>query len=315
MAREIRVSTRVVKPTAVTAMTADRRTNEPVDPVLTRLARACALASRTSMALMAALERRRGSSLEELELQSAAAQQTAALAALRKEVTAAGKYTSRLAAEAQEEERIRREMEARLQDAADRASAELLHAYDMTIEGWSRALDLRDKETEGHTQRVTEMTLRLARAMGISEAEIVHIRRGALLHDIGKMGIPDQILLKPDRLTDDEWTVMKRHPNYAYEMLSPIPFLRTALDIPLCHHERWDGAGYPHGLRGEEIPLSARIFAVADVWDALRSDRPYRKAWAPERVRDHIQELSGSHFDPKVVSLFLETYPARPATA
>jgi putative nucleotidyltransferase with HDIG domain len=187
-----------------------------------------------------------------------------------------------------------------------RSNIELIRAYDTTIEGWSRAMDLRDKETEGHTQRVTEMTLRIARVMGIKEEDLVHVKRGALLHDIGKMGIPDNILLKPGPLTNEEWEIMKRHPQYAYEMLYPIEYLRTALDIPYCHHEKWDGTGYPKGLKGEEIPLAARIFAVVDVWDALSSDRPYRPAWQKEMILEHIRSLVGSHFDPKVVEIFLK---------
>jgi PAS domain S-box-containing protein/putative nucleotidyltransferase with HDIG domain len=186
-----------------------------------------------------------------------------------------------------------------------RSNTELALAYDTTLEGWSGALDLRDKETEGHTQRVTEMTERLARAMGMSESDLVQVRRGALLHDIGKMGIPDSILLKPGPLTDEEWEIMRKHPVYAYELLSPITFLRPALDIPYCHHEKWDGTGYPRGLKGEQIPLSARIFAIVDVYDALRSDRPYRAAWSEQRVREHIKGLSGTHFDPRVVEAFL----------
>lgn len=186
-----------------------------------------------------------------------------------------------------------------------RSNTELALAYDTTLEGWSHALDLRDEETEGHTRRVTEMTGRLAREMNISEAELVLVRRGALLHDIGKMGIPDAILLKPGPLTDEEWVVMRKHPVYAYELLSPISFLRPALDIPYCHHEKYDGTGYPRGLKGEQIPLSARIFAVVDVYDALRSDRPYRRAWSEERVREHLSGLSGTHFDPRVVDAFL----------
>lgn len=183
---------------------------------------------------------------------------------------------------------------------------ELLQAYDKTIEGWSYALDLRDKETEGHTLRVTEMTVKLARAAGMSEAELIHVRRGALLHDIGKMGVPDRILLKTDRLTDEEWAIMRKHPEFAYEMLSRIEYLRPALDIPYCHHEKWDGSGYPRGLKGEEIPLAARLFAVVDIWDALRSDRPYRPSWSEEKVLEHIQQLSGTHLDPRAVKLFLE---------
>ncbi len=182
---------------------------------------------------------------------------------------------------------------------------ELASAYEANIEGWSRALDLRDKETEGHTQRVTDLTLKLARAMGIPEAEQVHIRRGALLHDIGKMGVPDHILLKPDKLTDEEYEIIKKHPAYAYELLSPIAFLKPALDIPYCHHERWNGTGYPRGLKGEEIPIAARLFAIVDVWDALLSDRPYRKGWPKDKVREYIRTLAGTHFDPKIVEVFL----------
>jgi len=185
------------------------------------------------------------------------------------------------------------------------SNTQLFAAYDSTIEGWSHALDLRDKETEGHTQRVTEMTLKLARAAGITEGELVHVRRGALLHDIGKMGVPDHILLKPDKLTDEEWVVMRKHPTFAFELLSPIAYLRPALDIPYCHHEKWDGTGYPRGLKGEQIPLTARLFAIVDVWDALRSDRPYRKAWPEDRVQEHVHSLVGTHFDPKATGLFL----------
>ncbi len=188
----------------------------------------------------------------------------------------------------------------------EHSNVELVLAYEATIEGWSRALDLRDKETEGHTQRVTEATVRLARAMGFTDAELVHVRRGALLHDIGKMGIPDRILLKPDKLTPEEWEVMRKHPDYAFEMLSPIAYLRPALDIPYCHHEKWDGSGYPRGLKGEQIPLSARLFALVDVWDALRSDRPYRPAWPEERVAEQIRAGVGTHFDPQAAEAFLK---------
>jgi PAS domain S-box-containing protein len=196
--------------------------------------------------------------------------------------------------------------DAALFDNLQRSNLELKLAYDATIEGWSRALDLRDKETEGHTQRVTNMTVQLARAMGLSDQEIVQIHRGALLHDIGKMGIPDNILLKPGPLTDEEWEIMRKHPTYAYEMLSPIAYLRPALDIPYCHHEKWDGTGYPRGLKGEQIPMAARIFAVVDVWDALSSDRPYRPALPKEEVLAYIREQSGKHFDPRVVEAFLQ---------
>ena len=194
---------------------------------------------------------------------------------------------------------------AELYEGLQRSNRELANAYDATIEGWSRALDLRDKETEGHCQRVTELTLKLARAAGLAEAELVQVRRGALLHDIGKMGIPDQILLKPGRLTEEEWVIMRRHPEMAVALLTPIAYLHPALDIPHYHHERWDGAGYPHGLCGEAIPLVARLFAVVDVWDALRSDRPYRPAWSEQEVFSHIRSLAGSHFDPAAVALFL----------
>ena len=186
------------------------------------------------------------------------------------------------------------------------SNTELSRAYDATIEGWSRALDLRDRETEGHTQRVKELTLRLARMFNMGEDELVFVRWGALLHDIGKMGVPDAILLKPEPLTDEEWAMMRQHPTFAYEMLAPISYLKSAIDIPYCHHERWDGSGYPRGLSGEEIPLTARIFAVVDVWDALRSDRPYRQGWTPEAVIDYIRSEAGKQFDPRVVELFLQ---------
>ncbi|HEU4365593.1 MAG TPA: HD domain-containing phosphohydrolase [Candidatus Krumholzibacteria bacterium] len=197
---------------------------------------------------------------------------------------------------------------ATMYDELQRSHMDLRLAYDTTIEGWSRALDLRDKETEGHTQRVTELTLRLARRAGMSEAELVDVRRGALLHDIGKMGVPDHILLKPDKLTDDEWRLMKQHPTYAYELLKPIEYLRGALDIPLCHHEKWDGSGYPRGLKGAHIPLAARIFAVVDVWDAIRSDRPYRSGWSEERALEFINSVSGTHLDPDAVDLFMRVH-------
>jgi PAS domain S-box-containing protein len=187
-----------------------------------------------------------------------------------------------------------------------RSNLELSLAYDATIEGWSGALDLRDKETEGHSQRVTEIALRLAESMGIHGEELVHIRHGALLHDIGKMGVPDQILFKPGKLDDEEWKVMRKHPEFAYKLLSPIAYLKPALDIPYCHHEKWDGTGYPRGLKGKEIPLAARLFAVVDVWDALRSDRPYRPAWTEDKVLAHILGESGTHFDPRVVDAFLK---------
>jgi PAS domain S-box-containing protein len=186
------------------------------------------------------------------------------------------------------------------------SNRELIQAYDTTIEGWSHALDLRDKETEGHTQRVTEMTLTLAYRFGFTKEELLHIRRGALLHDIGKMGVPDNILLKPDPLTEEEWIIMRKHAQYAYDLLKPIAFLTPALDIPYSHHEKWDGTGYPRGLREEEIPLAARLFAVVDVWDALTSDRPYRPAWSEEEALAYIREQSGKHFDPQAVDLFFK---------
>lgn len=192
-------------------------------------------------------------------------------------------------------------------DNLQRSNTELFQAYDATIEGWSRALELRDNETEGHTKRAADLTVKLARLFGLSDAELVQVRWGALLHDIGKMGIPDEILLKEDALTEDEWVVMKKHTVFAYEMLSPIHYLRSALDIPCAHHEKWDGTGYPFGLKGEQIPLVARIFAVVDVWDALRSDRLYRTSWPVEKVREHIRSLAGTHFDPHVVSVCLDS--------
>ena len=194
---------------------------------------------------------------------------------------------------------------ARLFDDLQESNAELEIAYQATLEGWARALDLRDKETEGHTKRVTVLTQRLAKAMGVGENDLVHIARGALLHDIGKMAIPDGVLLKPGELTAEERALIQKHPDYAYEMLSPIKFLLPALDIPYCHHEKWNGSGYPRGLIGDQIPFAARIFSVVDVWDALISDRPYRKGLEPEYVKKSIREGSGTHFDPHVVDAFL----------
>ncbi|MDR7446029.1 MAG: HD-GYP domain-containing protein [Armatimonadota bacterium] len=193
--------------------------------------------------------------------------------------------------------------------------AELAAAYDTTLEGWSRALDLRDRETRGHTLRVAALAVELARAMGVPEDQVVHVRRGALLHDIGKMAIPDEILHKPGPLTAEEMAVMRRHPQYAYELLWPIRYLRPALDIPYCHHERWDGSGYPRGLRGEEIPLAARIFAVVDVWDALSNPRPYRPAWPQDKARAYLQEQAGRQFDPEVVAAFLRLLDGQKAEA
>ena len=187
-----------------------------------------------------------------------------------------------------------------------RTNVDLTLAYDATIEGWAHALELKDMETEGHSRRVVKMTMDLARNMGIRGEELAHVRRGALLHDIGKMGIPDSILQKSGQLTDDEWQIMRQHPVYAYDWLSRIKYLVPALEIPYSHHERWDGKGYPREYKGDQIPLAARIFAIIDVWDALNSDRPYRKAWPRKKIIDHIKEESGKHFDPQVVVAFLE---------
>ena len=182
---------------------------------------------------------------------------------------------------------------------------ELESAYETTLEGWARALELRDKETEGHSRRVTELATDIARKLGLSEDEIKQVYYGALLHDIGKMGIPDKILNKPGPLNPEERAVVDQHPVMAYELLKDISYLGRAIEIPYSHHEHWDGSGSPQGLEGEDIPLSARIFAVVDYWDALTSDRPYRKAWTPEKAKQYIQDNSGSIFDPKVVDLFL----------
>lgn len=191
------------------------------------------------------------------------------------------------------------------EEALQIAHTKLSDAYERTIEGWVRALDLRDRETEGHTQRVTEITVKVARQLGFNDEELSHIRRGALLHDLGKIAIPDEILQKPGPLNEAEWEKMRQHPFYAYEMLSPIDYLRPALEIPFYHHERWNGSGYPHGLSGEQIPLAARLFAIVDVWDALRSDRPYRKRLPREQVIEYLSENSSLLFDPKLVDLFL----------
>jgi len=186
------------------------------------------------------------------------------------------------------------------------SNVELGTAYEATIDGLSRALELRDRETQGHTRRVTEMTMYLARQMGIAEADLTHIRQGGLLHDIGKMGIPDAILLKPGSLTPSEWAIMRQHPLYAYEVLSQIEYFKPALDIPLYHHEKWDGTGYPHGLKEQEIPMAARIFSVVDVYDALISNRPYRSAWSRKKTLDYIQIQAGIYFDPYIVDAFMQ---------
>ncbi len=195
---------------------------------------------------------------------------------------------------------------AALVEGLQRSHAELSEAYEATIEGWAQALELRDKETRGHSDRVTALTLELAQKMGLSAEELIHLRRGVFLHDIGKMVIPDNILLKPGPLSPDEWVIMRQHPQYAHQMLAGIPYLRPALDVPYCHHEKWDGSGYPRGLKGEEIPLAARIFAVVDVWDALTTDRPYRPGWTADAARACIREQAGKHFDPQVAQAFLE---------
>ncbi|MGB7537175.1 MAG: HD domain-containing phosphohydrolase [Anaerolineales bacterium] len=186
-----------------------------------------------------------------------------------------------------------------------RTVIELNMAYDATIEAWTHALDVRDKESPGHTQRVTEMTVQLAKTFGIGADQIPYVQRGALLHDIGKLGIPDAVLHKTSSLSNPEWVLIRQHPRIAYDMLSSIAFLFSAVDIPHYHHEKWDGTGYADGLKGEQIPLTARIFAVVDVYESLTSDRLYRKAWPEEKARDYLEEQSGKHFDPRVVETFL----------
>jgi PAS domain S-box-containing protein len=196
-------------------------------------------------------------------------------------------------------------------DNLQRSNQEITQAYDTTLEGWARALELRDRETEGHTRRVTDLTMQLARYMGVADDELVNMYRGVLLHDIGKMGVPDQILRKTGALNESEWVEMRKHPEYAFNLLAPIPYLRPALDIPYCHHEHWDGSGYPRGLKGEQIPLPARVFAIVDIWDALLSDRPYRKAWPQEKVLQYIRNISGTILDPMVVQAFLQMLAER----
>jgi putative nucleotidyltransferase with HDIG domain len=186
-----------------------------------------------------------------------------------------------------------------------RLNEKLEIAYETTLEGWSQALELRDKETEGHSRRVTELSMNLGRQMGLDESEIISIRYGALLHDIGKMGIPDKILRKNGSLTSRERQIVEQHPDIAYDLLKDIEFLKNAIEIPYSHHEKWDGKGYPQKLKGEKIPLYARIFAVVDYWDALSTDRPYRKAWPLEKVVSYIQEQAGKTFDPHIVKVFL----------
>jgi HD-GYP domain-containing protein (c-di-GMP phosphodiesterase class II) len=196
----------------------------------------------------------------------------------------------------------------------ERTNQDLSQTFEATIDGWSRALELRDFSTERHTERVVSMTMELGRKIGLAEPDLVRIKRGAQLHDIGKMGVPDSILLKPGPLDESEWRVMRKHPVYAYELLRPIPKFNDILDIPYCHHEKWDGSGYPRRLRGSEIPLNARLFAVVDVWDALSSNRPYRTAWPQRQVLDYIQRQSNKHFEPDITSAFLDIVKGRSFT-
>ncbi|HSS99568.1 MAG TPA: HD domain-containing phosphohydrolase, partial [Terriglobales bacterium] len=189
-------------------------------------------------------------------------------------------------------------------DSLAKSKQDLVDAYDETIEGWAHAMDLRDHETEGHSRRVSDLATALASSMGIQGADLEQLRRGALLHDVGKIAIPDSILNKPGKLTPDEITQMQMHPVYAKDFMGTIEYLKPAMDIPRSHHEKWDGSGYPQKLKGEHIPLSARIFAVVDVWDALTSDRPYRKAMAFNEAMKYIESESGKHFDPIVVKAF-----------
>ena len=183
---------------------------------------------------------------------------------------------------------------------------EVIQAYDETIQGWSMALELRDPLTKGHSERVVKLTLQLARLLGVKESQLIHLRRGVLLHDLGKMAVPDSILNKAGPLTELEWEVMRRHPIYAYQFLSSIDYLAPALEIPYCHHEKWDGTGYPRGLKGDQIPLSARIFAVVDVWDSLTSERVYRSTWSREQALEYIRDQSGKYFDPRVANTFCQ---------
>ncbi len=192
-------------------------------------------------------------------------------------------------------------------DNWEKITGDLRDTYDLTLSGWGRALEYRDRETEGHSQHVVELTLALAQQMGIQGRKLEDIRRGALLHDIGKMAVPDAILLKKGNLTEEEWKILRQHPRHARDLLQDIPFLKPALDIPYSHHERWDGSGYPEGLAHEAIPLAARIFAVVDVWDALISDRPYRPAWPEATALEYIRDQSGRQFDPWVVETFMKT--------
>jgi HD-GYP domain-containing protein (c-di-GMP phosphodiesterase class II) len=188
----------------------------------------------------------------------------------------------------------------------DETTSHLVQSYELTLQGWARALEHRDGETEGHCRRVTDLTIDLGTRFGLDKNEITNLRRGAYMHDIGKMAIPDSILFKPGPLDEDEWDVMKQHPVIAFEIISKIPFLQPAVAIPHYHHENWDGSGYPEGLKGTEIPFAARIFTVVDHWDALSSDRPYRKAWPTEKIKTHMKENSGKIYDPVILSEFLD---------
>lgn len=190
---------------------------------------------------------------------------------------------------------------------------ELTSAYDTTLDGWAKALELRDKETEGHSRRVTALAKLLAVKLGVSKEDLIHLYYGSLLHDIGKMGIPDEILHKPDKLTDEERKIVETHPTIAFNLLKNISYLQQAITVPHYHHEKWNGEGYPNGLKGENIPLLARIFSVIDVWDALISDRPYRKAWSKEKVINYMKEQSGKHFDPRILEVFLTDVIADPS--
>ncbi len=194
-----------------------------------------------------------------------------------------------------------------VQDELISTYLELENAHWATLEGWARALELRDYETKGHTQRVTEAAVNLAIKLGMGVEQAFHIRQGALLHDIGKVAIPDSILLKPGPLNTEEWALMKQHPVYAYQLLQSIDFVQPALCIPYSHHERWDGGGYPQGLKKEQIPLPARLFAVIDVWDALLSDRPYRKGWSEDHVLTYLLENAGTQFDPEFAKIFVDS--------
>lgn len=200
----------------------------------------------------------------------------------------------------------------RLSEGLQCSRRDLFRAYDVTLESLARTLELRDRETEDHTRRVAELAVELGRRAGLQGEALVDLRRGAQLHDIGKMGIPDGILLKPQSLTSEEWAVMRKHTDYALEVLQPIEYLKNALDVPHYHHEKWDGSGYPKGLKGEEIPLSARVFAIVDVWDALTSDRPYRKAWPKTHALFYMRQQSGKHFDPHLLAIFLQMMEETP---